>query len=91
MFSSAIYLIQMHALVRVGLPLHGQSLWEFLHPLICLAFALPDAGKESKTTTKKDYLHYYKMYYNMALCTAALLRELQPAPLFPVFHYWTNW
>jgi len=24
------------------------------------------------------------MYYNMALCTAALLRELQPAPLFPV-------
>jgi len=27
----------------------------------------------------------------LALCTAALLPELQPAPLFPVFHYWTNW
>jgi len=26
----------------------------------------------------------------MALCAAALLPELQPAPLFPVCHYWTN-
>jgi len=25
----------------------------------------------------------------LALCTAAL-PELQPAPLFPVCHYWTN-
>jgi len=27
----------------------------------------------------------------LALFTAPLLHEIQPAPLFPVFHYWTNW
>jgi len=36
-------------------------------------------GKQTITTSQLD------------LCTAALLPELQPAPLFPVCHYWTHW
>jgi len=40
---------------------------------------------------KVQYVGFYRTTLRCWICTAALLSELKPAPLFPVCHYWPNW